>query len=268
MSLADFLVIAAEAVMGRTATLYNQGSYYAEGTFAKALRDNFKFGRTTSATCSWNIGLMPNPTDSCDGLNNIFIGHIYKDEVDAWALTAAISGAHTLGRAQASNSGFEGAWSDAENQGKFNNDYYKSILHKGWSPLLSVGGVEGKDQWQRVDQGVDPLFQELMLDTDMCLAYDGNIQYTNCLRNTTDRRRCAALLSNRPIKASDGQCCAWVKSQFLINKGGIDLGVQAEFCGVTSTNGAGDRRECCNSRSVDLTSDCDDVSSPNGPAIN
>jgi hypothetical protein len=54
LSLADFLVIAAEAVMGRTATYYNSGDYYADGTFAKVLRDNFKFGRKTAKTCSWN----------------------------------------------------------------------------------------------------------------------------------------------------------------------------------------------------------------------
>ena len=169
--------------MGRTATFYNSGDYYAEGTFAKELRDNFNFGRETAKTCAWNHGLMPNPANSCNGLFDIFVTHIYKGDPDAWALTAAISGAHTLGGAQIKNSGFEGTWSDAENQGKFNNDYYKSILHKGWGPELSVGGNPDINQWKRVDEGASASHKEFMLDTDMCLAYDNNIEYANCLRN-------------------------------------------------------------------------------------
>jgi len=35
VSLADFIVIAAEAVMGRTATSFNGKDYYADGTLAK-----------------------------------------------------------------------------------------------------------------------------------------------------------------------------------------------------------------------------------------
>lgn len=78
---------------------------------------------------------MPNPTDGCGGtlgLKNIFVDHIYKgsdtQNSNAWKQTAAISGAHTLGKATIANSGFNGFWSDLSNSGKFNNDYYKSIL--------------------------------------------------------------------------------------------------------------------------------------------
>lgn len=90
---------------------------------------------------------MPDPEKSCNGLSDIFVDHIYRGEDDAWALTAAISGAHTLGDASIANSGYSGSWSDAENQRKFNNNYYHSILQKGWSPLLSVGGNPAKNQW-------------------------------------------------------------------------------------------------------------------------
>jgi catalase (peroxidase I) len=126
---------------------------------------------------------MPDPAKSCDGLDSIFIAHIYKGDPDAWALTAAISGAHTLGGASVENSGFSGTWSDAINQGKFNNDYYKSILHKAWAPELNLGGNPNKNQWKRVDLGTSASHKEMMLDTDMCLAYDNNIAYSNCIRN-------------------------------------------------------------------------------------
>jgi hypothetical protein len=52
--------------------------------------------------------------------------------IEAWGLTAAISGAHTLGKAQVKNSGYNGWWSDAKNSMKFNNNYYSSLVFKGW----------------------------------------------------------------------------------------------------------------------------------------
>ena len=88
---------------------------------------------------------MPNPTTGCDGLSMIFVDHIYKGQSDAWTLIAAINGAHTLGSATIANSGFNGFWSDAANQGKFNNNYYHSILAKGWVPELNVAGTAGKN---------------------------------------------------------------------------------------------------------------------------
>lgn len=160
VSLADFMVIIAEAAIGRAATDnyhhdYQKDQYFREGTFATKLRDTFKFGRKTVEECSWNIGRMPNPEHSCegkgpgkDGLRQIFVDNIYKSEPnEGWMLTAAISGAHTIGSAKPENSGYNGFWSDPENSGIFNNDYYKSALYKGWGPELAVGGNPGKNQW-------------------------------------------------------------------------------------------------------------------------
>ena len=65
VSLADFIVIAGEAVMGRTATSYNEEDYYGEGTFAKQLREGFKSGRITNENCDEPVGLMPNPELGC-----------------------------------------------------------------------------------------------------------------------------------------------------------------------------------------------------------
>ena len=66
VSLADFIVIAAEATMARTSNSYTMNSQYgvddyAEGTMARVFRDQFKSGRTTSETCEWASGLMPDP---------------------------------------------------------------------------------------------------------------------------------------------------------------------------------------------------------------
>jgi len=120
---------------------------------------------------------MPIPTDGCagtNGLKNIFIDHIYKNTADPWMMTAAISGAHTLGSASIDTSGFNGFWSSPAQQSKFNNDYYKSMANKGWGPELNVNGVTGKNQWKRIDGGNNPNQKEMMLDTDMCLMMQDN----------------------------------------------------------------------------------------------
>jgi hypothetical protein len=62
---------------------------------------------------------MPNPEHGCygddsegkKGLKQIFNDNIFKDRVDGWALTAAISGAHTVGKVSLEHSGYEGHWS-------------------------------------------------------------------------------------------------------------------------------------------------------------
>lgn len=60
-----------------------------------------------------------------------------------WTMTAAISGTHTLGSAKKANSGYEGYWSDHENQGIFNNDYFRSMLIKGWTQQLRKVNMPG-----------------------------------------------------------------------------------------------------------------------------
>lgn len=72
VSLADFLVIVAEAAIGRVATdqystPYRQDKYFRDDTFAKALRDSFRYGRQTATECEWNTGRMPNPEHGCEG---------------------------------------------------------------------------------------------------------------------------------------------------------------------------------------------------------
>ena len=176
MSLADFIVIAAEAVMSRTSKSYNATDEYAQGTLAQVFRDQFRSGRATAETCDWNMDLMPDPEQGCTDLNNVFQKHIFKFSKGKQRkeFTAAVMGAHTLGTAKIHNSGYQGSWSSKESVGVFDNDYYRSLITKGWGPQLAVGGEEGRNQWQRVDKGRDPDHVEMMLNSDLCLAYDNN----------------------------------------------------------------------------------------------
>lgn len=148
ISLADFMVVAGEAMAGSLAVDYNKEDPFKDGTLLSKFRDQFGFGRVTKETCPDNEGRMPNPEKGCDDLKSIFVQHIYKGKWgkrSAWNMLAALSGVHTIGKAKPENSGYDGGWSDAANQGIFNNDYYKSMLSKGWGPKRAVGGNADKN---------------------------------------------------------------------------------------------------------------------------
>lgn len=149
------MVIMAEAAMGYSATDVNASDPFAEGTYLKKFRDNFAYGRTTEEECDWNTHRIPNPENGCPGLSDIFVDHIYFDRYDAWPLTAAISGAHTVGSAKPENSGYDGWWSEADQSGVFNNDYYRSIAGKGWVHERHMFDNTAKNQWKRSDLGRD-----------------------------------------------------------------------------------------------------------------
>lgn len=149
LSLADFFVLHAEAVMGMLATDFDSTNPFKEGSLAGRFRDQFHAGRQTDESCPDNVGLMPNPEDGCKGLETVFVNNIFKrwGKWRGWRWTAAISGAHTLGSAHVQNSGYHGTWSTPEDQGKFNNGYYKNMLQRGWIPERGINGNKDKNQW-------------------------------------------------------------------------------------------------------------------------
>jgi hypothetical protein len=171
VSLADFIVIAGEAVMGFT-------EVSATVDLKEDFKASFRYGRTTSATCANNVAL-PNPANGCADNEQTFLAsnalHL------SWRETAALMGVHTIGKASPENSGFSGWWQDEQNVARFNNNYYISIVNHGWGPEDSVGG---KKQWGRIDfRHDDPnsLHPEMMLNTDMCLVYTNvTAELSNC----------------------------------------------------------------------------------------
>ena len=146
VSLADFLVIAAEAVIASTRARHEQAT---PGAPQLNLRNSFRFGRTTSP-CTSVTGSLPSPEDGCAAVEQVFVNNLGLD----WTEAAALMGVHTLGRAHIGNSGYHGWWSDPVNSRRFNNDYYVSLLAKGWIPELAINGNAGKNQWRRSDKMV------------------------------------------------------------------------------------------------------------------
>lgn len=68
VSMADFMVIAAEAITGKLAVDYDASEPFKSGTLAARFRDQFRAGRTTLKECPENKGLMPNPERGCTDL--------------------------------------------------------------------------------------------------------------------------------------------------------------------------------------------------------
>lgn len=176
--------------MGRTAKPpktcdAGKSDRYALGTLARAFKDQFRAGRTTAESCSWNVDLMPDPEAGCKDVQSVFGEHVFKfrSNPDKKGFTAAIMGAHTLGSAKPENSGYEGSWSSKESEGVFDNDYFRQLLTRGWGPDLAVGGNEGKNQWKIVDRAGPPsTHRQMMLNSDMCLAFDNNSIHQACMK--------------------------------------------------------------------------------------
>jgi len=254
ISLADFLVIAGEAVMHLAREhVLNEDARAAPIDF----KAGFSYGRTTAETCVWAIGRLPDAEDSCTATEESFIQNMGL----TWRESAALMGVHSMGRADPQHSGYDGHWSDAKNQRKFNNNFYHSVMNKGWKPEMSNGNPN-KNQWMRSDKGRDDLNlgKEMMLNTDMCLAYSdqfgGEMDAGKLIR------------AGRP-------CCAWrFSSDEWFNPPGNNFfaGEGVEFCGETDYFqelwAFGEQRgDCCQTIGDPRAVDCGDAFELLGPAF-
>ena len=117
---------------------------------------------------------MPDAEAGCSNLYSIFANHIYKDSDvgKVWQQVTAISGVHTLGGAHLSSSGFTGSQTNYMSKGVLNNDYFKNLLVQGWGPNLNIGGNSNRNQWKPIDNSTNNNI--MMLNSDICLAYDYN----------------------------------------------------------------------------------------------
>lgn len=284
VSLADFIVISGEAATARTASTYNATEPFQNGSLESKFLNRFKAGRTTAESCPENVvGTLPNAENGCDDLKTTFIDHVFAKHRNTrfrWKLTAAISGAHTIGQAKRENSGFDGIWSDPANQDKFNNDYFRSLVLKGWGPKALDAT---HNQWQRVDSFVATAGerQQMMLSSDICLAYQHNSPHDECV----DKNVAAGMSINKAngkcksfqkkgtfLNANSANCCAWTNSKALFNQRVLQKGAAADYCGAEISQKidfADGRTQCCKLENAtsESTGDCDSAKWPKGPAF-
>mmetsp|Transcript_33613 Transcript_33613/g.61849 ORF Transcript_33613/g.61849 Transcript_33613/m.61849 type:complete len:493 (-) Transcript_33613:90-1568(-) len=179
ISFADFLVISAEAVLNITRQLVlnedpNRGQL--------DLRSHFRYGRTTEKSCYASVGRMPDAEEGCNSVNRILVQNLGLK----WSQATALMGAHTIGEASTSRSGYEGSWTGSKGSRKFDNGYFTAMLLQGWSPELGVQGDPSKNQWMRTDAGKGP-DKQMMLNSDMCLFFV-SVENTTVIGRTATRQ--------------------------------------------------------------------------------
>jgi hypothetical protein len=168
VSLGDFAVIAAEALMAFTATSPSEAT--------TAFKRNFMYGRSTREECGTvSPKKLPSNATGCAGLSKLFIEHIYagydypmtsirssmctgtkckpapftnkeaagfdyKNMSKAWYLTAAVSGMRTMQNAQSYSKLEESSPVDSgylktmlSDGPRFDNGYFKAMVNAGVS---------------------------------------------------------------------------------------------------------------------------------------
>jgi len=118
----------------------------------------FAFGRSDAPDASHcpAIGRLPDAAQGAQHLRDVFFRMGFNDQD-----IVCLSGAHTLGRCHKVRSGFDGPWT--RHPLKFDNIYFKNLLHLTWKPK----------QWDGPLQYVDEETEELMmLPTDLALIQD------------------------------------------------------------------------------------------------
>jgi len=256
VSLADFTVLAAEGVMewARERHIKEVDSRAPRLNFER----NFKFGRKTVTECPKGTGrgqipALPGGDQGCSEVQRVFL----KGMGLSWKESAALMSVHSLGRAQAKFSGFDGWWSSIENQRRFNNDYYWSIIAHGWVPGKGEGG---KDQWMLADRAKNKQgnFNMMMLDTDMCLFWGATLQGND-------------MRASKISQNGRGGCCTRT-IQSVVPDG---VAKHNSFCGTSPNGNTGIAQahfDCCLDNDAmpgRLPPDCDSFRNPKtGPAAN
>merc|ERR1719277_2471533 len=212
ISVADFFVIAAEALIEASLPEAQRAKMRA------AFEQQFRFGRETKTTCS--PGALPNPEEACDAVEANFITNLGLN----WTTSTALMGVHTIGRALPENSGFDGFWVSGEGGRTFDNQYFKNMIGTGWMPQKVEDS--GKFQWVRSDTED---FPEMMLNTDMCLAF--LVGPRNAEHDT--------------VAADNGNCCLWTSHEataFFTSDAGDQLDCECQ--GRSKSEGCTERN-CC-----------------------
>lgn len=262
VSLADFLVIAGEAVMAHER--HNE-TFDGGKNLGDEFKKRFQWGRITNHNCGHQKEL-PLPQESCAANEKTFVNQQTGLGL-SWRETAALMGVHSLGRAREANSGYDGWWSDFKSAGHFNNNYYHSLALKGWTPFQLKSG-----KWQWIRSGRKSkmpgragagLSDEMMLNTDMCLLYK--------FANGEDIK--AEPQASQPGSSRNQSCCAWLMPGAFTSHGqspGAAVGhVQNkidnnQWCGFPAPSGGffATKHWCCQEGQVRVggaVTDCNDM---------
>jgi len=146
----------------------------------------FQWGRQDCDTAPYtdvDVGL-PSATGDYIDTTSFFSGEFGFDVNE----TAALLGAHTLGRAATENSGFNGVWISGESS-KFNNEYYKKLVDPDleWNHRDNTRDTD-TSHWQwSVPRDTFMLNVDVCLYKDIIVNEDGksSCDFTTCADSST-----------------------------------------------------------------------------------
>ena len=178
ISRADFWVASANAAVRQTSIGHQLN-----------MKNNFRWGRTDTDTCTSQGDRLPS-TRGCSETEDVFIRRMGM----TWENAVSLMGAHTLGHGNARNSGHQGTWSDsALSATVFDKKYYEQIFMNNWS-------FSRRSRDWRTSNSAD---DRMMLNNDICLAYDIDGSNTCCTTGTSQCRQCPRYRSNHPRKEAE-----------------------------------------------------------------
>ncbi|XP_066924653.1 putative ascorbate peroxidase [Clytia hemisphaerica] len=126
--------------------------------------------------------------------------------------SVALMGAHSLGRMETANSGYEGPWVPGTGQDVLNSDYYREVVNVPWF-LKTMPTNSAKHQWQRRapslgvgnSPGQNRQPDNVLLNTDAALAV--NLQLNQDTGAFQDGAECVMCPPNRRPPPGGIPCC-------------------------------------------------------------
>ena len=128
ISVADCYVVAGALAIryaSTTSTVGPNNEPFVPERISQPLLLPTRFGRPDEISCS-DIGLLPHADDSWATMQSFFVSRFRLTNTEI----VAIMGAHTLGRAEKANLGFEGGWTNY--QASFSNLFYVMMVARDW----------------------------------------------------------------------------------------------------------------------------------------